>query len=275
VPVDKIGQMITFAVEVDTAQTSPIRYVTKQGDTYAKVAAARGHPELAAQIAQMNKPPASVSQKLGTMVSTHVWGGKSHRGTHQVYRPRTLKIPGVLSSGDSFSVLADDPPPNVKAGYATYDVVNRPGRIGVSRFTGYQPIAIDIPIQWDAYAWGDGRGIEAEIQTLEKMAGVTPGAGGRSGPPPVIRISVTGTSGQIVPLIPSNYQWSSKNRGAPLYRISNITWDNTAGAVLRTNDGYRIRQKAVVEVTEYTPLSLAMRSVTQRAKAKAKPKAKK
>ena len=43
-----------------------------------------------------------------------------------------------------------------------------PGRVGINRFLGYDPIAIDIPIQFENYSGDNGQVIEQNIQTLER-----------------------------------------------------------------------------------------------------------
>jgi hypothetical protein len=251
-------QLISFAVESDSQLATPTRigYMTQRGDTYAKIAAKLGRPDLAPTIAAMNKPPMNCNAPLGKVIVG--WG-------HH-YEARHLWLPGVMQKGDSVDVLADDPAPLVKNGYATYDIVLRPGRGAISRFLGYNPIALDVPVQFEAYAADGGTQVEADIAVLEKMAGIYPG-GQRLGPPAVVRLSVTGSKGGPVPLVPFNYQWNAANVGAPLYRISNITWD---ASPLRSDSGRRIRQKAVVEMTEYTPVQtkVTSRSVSARAKVK-------
>ena len=77
----------------------------------------------------------------------------------------------------------------------------------------------------------------------------------------VVRISATDAHGNIVPLIPPDYQWSHHHQHAPLFRISSISWDT---GPLRTSLGYRVRQTATVTVTQYTPLTFVKRSVAQR-----------
>jgi hypothetical protein len=280
-PLDYRGsQLISFAIELDSDSPTPgwFQYTTREGDTYMNIASRRGHPELASVISDKNhggkeKHPRGSRVKLGKMVAAHyitVAGGR-RVFIARTYAPAHLLLPRSLQPGKSFDVLADDPAPLVKSGYATYDIIGRPGRVGVSRFLGYNPVAMDIPVQFEEYIAKDaaeaqkmGEQIEGKIQLLEAMAGRGVGQDA-AGPPPVIRISTTGSTGVVHPLIPPNYQWSSANTHAPCYRISNITWDPNP---LRTPSGHRVRQKAVIEVTQYTPIQIATRSVATRAKAK-------
>ena len=262
-PRDSIGQLITFASEIDpdASYTKYIWVRARKGDTVRAIAARRGHPELAAAILALNKgadvlphPKRKPGQKVPPVPTL--------RTITQVLRANApIRLPGTLQAGEVLSVHAGDNPPTIKTGYAKYDVVDVPGRTGISRFLGYDPIAIDIPIQFENYTGNNGTVIEQNIQTLERFAGRGDYPGAAFGPPAVIRISVTDSQGNIVPLLPPNYQWSAKNTSAPLFRISAISWD--AGA-LRTRDGYRIRQTATVTVTQYTPLVFVVRSVAQR-----------
>jgi len=147
------------------------------------------------------------------------------------------------------------------------------GRKGINQFTGYNPLQMDVPIQFEDYASGDGTAVERDIRILERMAGRGTYSGAAVGPPDVIRLSVIDNHSRVVPLIPVSYQWVPKvNPSPPTWRISGIAWDANP---LSDDSGNRIRQKAVVTVTEFTPVLIVQRSATVRAKAKAKPKAKK
>jgi hypothetical protein len=262
-PTNWAGQMITFAAEIDPDSSTNKLVLVKalKGDTIRKVAARRGHPELAASIVTLNK---------GRDLLPHPKRQPGHkappipklRSATQVLRTgAVVRLPGILKAGEFLSVNAGDEPPVVKAGYAKYDVVDVPGRIGISRFLGYDPIAIDIPVQFENYAAGLGGTIETNIQILERMAGRGDYPGAAVGPPAVIRISARDAHGNAVPLIPPDYQWSSQHQHAPLFRISTIVWD--AGAQ-RNDTGYRVRQTATVTVTQYTPLQTVIRSVARR-----------
>lgn len=270
---DWMGQYISFAAELDPdANYSQYIWVRAQGkaDTIRKIAARRGHPEWAQDILTLNK---------GRDVLPHP-KRKPHtktppipklRAITQVLRPNvTIRLPGTMKQGEYLNVHAGDKPPHITAGYAKYEVVDVPGRVGLNKFDGYDPISIDIPIQFENYAAAEGGVIETNIQILERMAGRGDYPGAAYGPPAVIRVSATDTAGNIVPLLPPNYQWSPQNQSAPLFRISGIDWDDNP---LRNATGYRIRQAATVTIAQYTPLVFITRSVTQRAKAKPKKKA--
>jgi hypothetical protein len=262
-PLGRIGQLITFAAEIDPDSTYT-RYVwirANKGDTLLKIAARRGHPELAADLLVLNK---------GRDVLVHPKRVPGHKvkpvpklraTTNTLRAGASLRMPGIMKAGEVLSVQAGNEAPTVKSGYAKYDIVAIPGRVGVNRFLGYDPLAIDVPIQFEQYTTQAGDGVEADIQKLERFAGRGDYPGAADGPPAVLRVSVTDNLGHIVPLIPPDYQWSRQHQHAPLWRISGIAWD--AGS-LRTVSGYRVRQTATVTITQYTPLVFVKRSVAQR-----------
>ena len=101
--------------------------------------------------------------------------------------------------------------------------------------------------------------------------GLYPGAG--YGPPAVIVVNTTNNNGSIIPLIPLAYQWTPQHQNAPQFRITAIAWDDSPD-VLRNDDGYRVRQRATVTITQYTPLVFIQRSLAQRAKRKVSTKTK-
>lgn len=266
-PADRIGQMITFAAEVDPDATFS-KYVwvkARQGDTIRAIAARRGHPENASTVLSLNKGrDILVRPRRRPHMPVHAIPRLTM--TTQKLRPgASIRLPGTLAFGESLSVHAGDNPPVVTAGYAKYDIVAVPSRVGINRFLGYDPLAIDIPVQFEAYASQVGADVENDIQKLERFAGRGDYRGAANGPPAVLRISVTDNSGYVVPLIAADYQWSVQHQHAPLWRISAIVWD--AGA-LRSPQGRRVRQTATVTVTQYTPLKLVVRSTAQRAQQK-------
>jgi hypothetical protein len=75
-------------------------------------------------------------------------------------------------------------------------------------------------------------------------------------------VTISTTHGvKIIPLIPLNYQWSLANPTAPTFRISGISWD---ASPLRDDQGRRIRQKAVISVVQFTPVTIVLSSATKR-----------
>jgi hypothetical protein len=242
----KVGQTINFAIEHDPDKkiSGYIWIEGKAGQNIAQIAAAYGHPELAATIASDN----------------HI------RSVHFKLKNRIrLRVPDSFTPGESFTVVAGDQPPTVTDGYALLTVVARDNRVGLAQFGGYNPIAMDVPVQFIAWPrFKDGADIENDCALLERMAGRGDYSGAAKGPPAILRLSTT-QGGKIVPLIPSNYQWSPANVDAPLWRIEAISWDT---APVRDRTGQRTRQLATVTVWQYTPLSIVSRSATERAKSR-------
>jgi hypothetical protein len=262
VPSNWIGQMITFAAQIDP-DAHYSRYVWVRAarfDTVKKIAAKRGHPELADDILRLNK---------GSDVVPHPHRSPGHsappaprlRSVMQTLRTNApIRLPGTMKAGEVLSVVAGDQPPTRTAGYAKYDVVDVAGRIGINRFLGYDPIAMDIPILFESYVGNLGK--EEDIETLERFAGRGLYPGAAVGPPAVIRVSATDKHGNVVPLVPTELQWRPQHQNAPLFRVTNIAWD---AAPLRNEKGHRIRQAATVTVTQYTPIHFVERSVARRA----------
>lgn len=249
-PSSRLGQLISFAVERDDDQRfGPWIWVqVRSTDTIRKVAARRGHPELARLIADANGIRSTTSKFTG--------GGKAW-----------IKVPGRLRDALSFDVLAGDSPPRITAGYAKFDTVDRPQREGLTVFTGYDPIQMEVAIRFEAVIEGAGLDIERDCALLERMAGRGNFEGAGIGSPPVVRVSTTNAKGEIVPLIPRGYQWSRQNPSAPLWRIAGIEWDDSVpNGVLRNTAGNRIRQVATVTLQKRSAIKLQTRSVSERAR---------
>jgi hypothetical protein len=267
-PRSRYGQLISFAIERDEDRTLGGWIVVdlKKGDTIAKVAARRGHPEDANLIQERNRPrggPRSVNAQF------------TGRGL------TTLMVPREMRAAYSFDVLAGDSPPTIVGGYAKLGILGRPERTGITTFDGYDPITMKVPIRFEAERGSDrAEGIEDDIDLLESMAGRGI-LGDGTGPPPIIRLSTTNSSGGVVPLIPRGYQWSQENRQGPLWRIGDLQWDeDPKDGVRRNSNGRRTRQKCDVIVQQAVTINLVglTRSSSKRAKAKAaakKPKSKK
>ena len=244
-PVSRLGQLITFAIEVDDELTvkdwATIR--VKKGDTVRKVCARRGQPDDVWVVARKN----------------HI-----RHPRRKFRKARKLKVPKEFKKGNFFSVLAGDSAPYVASGYAKVTNIDRPYRVGLSIFEGYDPVELVVPVRFEADERGEsgeriGKQVERDIALLEKMAGRGNFKKAGSVAPPIIRLSATSGGGEIVPLIPQNYQWSDQNKHAPTWRIASIEWDS---APLRNSNGYRIRQLATIRLVQYTKLNLLGRRST-------------
>jgi hypothetical protein len=249
------GQYISFAIETQGDFKTPeytYAYVKKGKRTFMKIAASLGHPELAREIADLN----------------------GERNRYKILPIGfKIRVPGVARKSDTFKVLAGDSPPTITDGYASWDVVDRSQRSGVTVFRGYSPITMSVPIRFEAFLDGtqvdghtySGAQIERDISLLERMAGRGAFKGAAVGPPPVVRVSTTGARGEVVPLIPFNYQFSDQNTTPPVWVITGLEWDEDA---LRNNDGLRIRQLATVTLTQFTGAPILRASASERHKAK-------
>lgn len=246
-PVDPVyGQLITFSAEVDADQKFEqwIWVGVKKGDTVMSVAAERGHPEAAREIADRNDIR-SVSSKF------------SGRGKTR------LLVPGRLRAATTVSMMPGDQPPRITDGYAKYSTLDRPGRTGLTIFDGFNPMMMEIPIRFENFQFREGLQIERDIAKLERLAGRGNFEGTAVGSPPIIRVAVTGGSGNVVPLISHNYQWSRQNPNAPKWRVQAIDWD---AEPLRNASGNRTRQLATVTLQQSISVTVHPRAVAARHK---------
>lgn len=240
--------LISFAIErggdarFEGVKTIRVR---RGARTIAKIAANRGHIELAPKIKRMNHVR-SIYKKLKI--------------------GRRLKIPDKLSGEFFFHVRAGDTAPTITQGYAQIETIDRSERVGLSVFSGFDPAVMSIPIRFEGidrdhkhgFQMSDGSGVEHDIKELERMAGRGHFTGAARGPSAIIRVSTTmgGAHSKPHPLIPTNYQWTRHNPSAPLWWISGIEWD--ADPIRNPFTGDRVRQLATVELTQYVrPVSAA------------------
>lgn len=162
----------------------------------------------------------------------------------------------VEVSSYSFFVLAGDGSPTITAGFVKLNILDRPQRKGFTIPSGYDPITMDVPIQFEAVmAQPTGQfaitaDVEYDIATLEWMAGrgkrfaatSSNGVGApATGDPPLVLVASYDGSGNETNLIPPNVQGVQ-------WVISNIDYDTAA---YRNRSGDRIRQAATVTLTEF------------------------
>lgn len=173
---------------------------------------------------------------------------------------RKLTIPPPYAPLDSrasvignFDVKAGDSAPVVKEGYAKYETVDRPMRTGLTLFTGFDPIVMEVPVTFDAVMSREGEALERDIACLERMAGRGIFHGAGTGFPGYVNVSVTDNRGNVVPLIPRSLQAHKSNTNPPKWVVSGIEWDDEP---LRNKAGNRIRQKAVVTLMQYVQVGL-------------------
>jgi hypothetical protein len=188
---------------------------------------------------------------------------------------RKIKIPKPKTTpGTNLRVQAGDEPPRIVGGYAEWDIVDRPQRVGLSQFRGYDPITVEIPIRFDNFQAGgmaggptgygaEGLGIEADIRRLERMAGRGLESVNGVGPPGRVKVATTDESGKVVPLLSANYQAHPLNPSPPSWVIAGIEWESGA---LRNRAGNRVRQLATVTLQQHVSTSLTGRSAATTAK---------
>jgi hypothetical protein len=256
------GQQIKLSVTMDANQSAATTSIkATRGSTCATIAAGFGRSDQATAIQAMNKID-----------------GRTIRSIYQKFpEGQVVKLPNL--SVLNIDVLCDNIRPQVTDGYAIFETVARPGRTGVNKFDGYNPIAMILSLRFEAYTNSDpsdpapGKQIEKNIATLEQMAGRGQFAASGRQVPPVVGVSTDDGNGNQVWLIPSSYQWSPTNKTAPQWRITLIAWDNsdpdTGDGPLSDNFGRRVRQKVAVTLTQYTPVTSTIVSAAARAQTKA------
>jgi hypothetical protein len=273
----RYGQQIDFAIvyDEDKRYNDFIFQTVKVGDTVRSILGARNRPDMAQEVAHLNKI-ASVKTVLRHRRKKNPKTGKWIRYPRD---RKKIRLPGTLRKSQTLSAYADfgGRAPTIVEGYAKIAPVDRPGRTGISHFTGYDPIRMRLPLTFFALRRPEDedspgpKNIEADMDRLERMAGRGDFRGASVGTPALIGISTDNNRGEPVWLIPQNYQWTSSNDTVPLWRIVELDWDDSP---LRNNQGYRMRQDVTVTVEAYTAVATVARSVTIRKKgAKKKKKA--
>jgi len=230
-PLDPVtgAQLITFELEDLVSEQWVPAKITAKRNTVSKITSFHDIRDRAREVADRNK--------------IHSVYAKLKRDSILVPLPRTTK-------GARVDVWAGDSPPQPVGGYAKYDVVDRPGRTGLTQFQGYDPITFNVPIRFENVVGGRGVDIEADIRDFERMGGRGLKENG-IGRPGRVRISTTDNYGNSVPLISRNYQAHPQNPNPPLWVVTDIDWDDSVpDGVLRNSSGNRIRQLATVTVQQ-------------------------
>ncbi|CAB4197486.1 hypothetical protein UFOVP1313_15 [uncultured Caudovirales phage] len=247
-PVSPHGQLITFSIaNIDEHLRHWVWYEVKVGDTVRTIAARLGFQSDERRIADENN--------IRYVRQTLRW--KKPTKKQKKLQKTKIRVPGggPTAVTGSFNVLAGDSAPVVAGGYAKLSVMDRPKRIGLTTFDGYDPITLSIPVRFEEFTSGNSASVERRIAILERMAGRGTIAGNAA--PPVVRVTVTGPRGGIVPLIPYAYQSSTQNPSAPLYRVAGVDWDSEP---IRDTSGKRLRQLATITLQENTMVKFATRS---------------
>jgi hypothetical protein len=215
-----------------------------------------------------------------------------------VYRPwtpqQTYLFYGSLTNvaqvaSFEFYVLAGDGAPTITAGFVKLNVIDRPQRVGFTVPAGYDPITMDVPIQFESWVRQPADksaiqhvgsisqalttnqvpdNVEADIQKLEWMAGrgklyASPpdlGVGSpATGDPPLVTVRSIDGTGSETNLIPPNLHGLE-------WIVSSIAYDTNP---LRDRLGNRRRQAATVTLTQFIAAAgSGLDSPTTRAKAR-------
>lgn len=145
----------------------------------------------------------------------------------------------------TFTVLAGDGGVIPTGGWVKTSELERPLQLSYTVATGWSARVITVPILFDSVMETKSRpNIEADIQTLEAMAGRSTEPTG--GEPPYVEVYSVDSTGKTTPLVPKAFQGTE---GEPqLWFITNIEFDDTE--TIRDSAGARLRQAAVVTLTE-------------------------
>jgi hypothetical protein len=164
----------------------------------------------------------------------------------------------------TFTVLADEEGVEPTEGWAKLQKVQRFQRVSLTVPEGYDPYAITVPILFDGIARVQ-RSVEADIETLEWMAG-RPAHGEAKGPPPQVSVFSTDHQGNLTNFVPKQFQ--TVHGASQQWYITGITFDGSSAGLARAGEpfarrtgisvGDRIRQAAVVTLTEIVVTSSAI-----------------
>jgi len=132
----------------------------------------------------------------------------------------------------AFTCLLGDGTATPTGGFGGWNIVSRARRRGLIEWVGNDPLKIEIPLIFDAFAEDDGLRIEKDIRALEKMAGLSDDID----EPPLL----TFNSGGVVP-------HDAHDASQTDWVITDLVW----GDADRNIYGNRVRQAATVTVTQH------------------------
>lgn len=160
----------------------------------------------------------------------------------------------------SFIAEMGDNAPRIIGGYAKWDIINRTGRKGLTHFTGYDPLVVEIEVFVDAFTTGDYTAVEQTIAVIEGMAGR--GSKRADGPPPRLHVSMAGA-------IKIDYQFFKAS-----WVMTGVEWDED-GTITQnppqpegTKLVNRLRAPVTLTLTEYIDDTELRTSSAAAAKAK-------
>jgi len=152
-----------------------------------------------------------------------------------------------------------DGSPIVTEGYGGWQVTNRPREIGITEWSGRNPMAIEIPFRIEHWMDDDedapGVACEREVRNLEALCGL-----GGHAQPPICKVDGHGIIPHDDSVAPGSHQWV----------IENVTWDRDIELRSGTS-GRRVRCGGTIVIRQYIYPSDVFRRITSRSRAQ-KPK---
>ena len=217
--------------------------------------------------------------------------------TRNTSHPLEYRLGYVLFTGNNgveehtIEVLADEAAPTPSAGYGKWTHIPRPQRAELTVFEGFAPMALSVPILFDAVREnGIREDVENEIQWLEwmggrgiKFSGASPKYKAAFGRPPLVEVFSRRGAATASKLIPEPFQTENI-----LWYVDDIAFDEHP---LRSPGSARIRQAAVVKLVQYVtdpspssgnegpryksfPITRSLNTVEKLVRAHVKPKSK-
>jgi hypothetical protein len=118
-------------------------------------------------------------------------------------------------------------PPTVTGGYGGWQKISRPRRKGLTAWQGIDPLEMRLPLLFDGYP---DASVELPCGRLEQLAGIARTKVGNTSEPPILR---------VIGAVPAR---------TPDWVVETLEWIDP---VIWSEDGYRLRQGAVVTLLEY------------------------
>lgn len=175
-----------------------------------------------------------MSTIMGTreQILAYIAAQKSPKPNSKATTVSNLGYVTFFSADPAYSVtmLLGDGSPTVTGGYAGWTTVARERKRALTEWHGNEPLELEIPILFDN--WALGTSLEAEIKTLERLAGLDDSMD----EPPIIQFDSAG----VVP-------YDAHDAKSKYWVISNLVM----GDADRNAVGNRVRQAATVTVLEY------------------------
>jgi hypothetical protein len=133
----------------------------------------------------------------------------------------------TADTGSVVRVLRGPDPPKMTGGAGGWQIINRPRRVGITQWTGFEPYQMEVPVFFDG--WHAQESVEDDIRRLNQMQ-----LGSDYQPPPTVSID------GALPVVGATWV------------ISTIDWgDIVYWKQMPTGDFVRLRQDAIVHLLQY------------------------